>query len=125
MLYPLRGKAYIDSGGGGKLILGRLPHTKLYEFWFPAVLALKGGWMNRWSNDRDRSKDSSKYCRSPFQYHISLSPSPPPLPEGPFFTLDLRESRFGVGGFLSDIHKWHDEYFHLPIPMPSTPYLFY
>ena len=32
MLYPLRGKAYIDMGCGGKLILGRLPHTKLYEF---------------------------------------------------------------------------------------------
>ena len=56
MLYPLRGKAYSVSGGGRgtgeKLILGRLPHAKLYEFWFPAVIALRGEWTICRSNDQ-------------------------------------------------------------------------
>lgn len=79
MLYPLRGKAYIDSGGGGKLILGRLPHTKLYEFWFPAVIALRGGWMNRW-RQRPRPKQTRQNIAGAHFSIISL-----PLARGAIF----------------------------------------
>ena len=117
MLYPLRGKAQIDSGSEGKINSWA---TSTYEIVWILISSCDSTQTRMDEPKKQRAKQRLvKILHEP----ISVS-SLSPLTEDQFFTLDLRESSIGVGGFSGGIHIWHDEYFHLPIPMPSTPYPF-